>query len=95
MKKQWTINDITILYKLKKQGMSIKQLSKYFNVTENAIRKIFQRKKYKADQIFQSKFVTLSQALKYSNIVFTNKYKYLIELNKIRIKNNLPILHYL
>jgi hypothetical protein len=45
MSKKWTEEDLEKLVTLKMEGLTFKQIKPYFNVTENALKKVYNRKK--------------------------------------------------
>lgn len=45
MSKKWTEEDLEKLVTLKMEGLTFKQITKYFDATENALKKVYNRKK--------------------------------------------------
>lgn len=45
MSKKWTEEDLEKLVTLKMEGLTFKQMTKYFDATENALKKVYNRKK--------------------------------------------------
>lgn len=84
--KCWTADEIDLIVKLRKYNRNFYYIANYFNVTPNAVRKVFQR--YHTSNLKPRKpgirYYILKPRVK--------SLKEIVDENKIRIKNNLPLL---